>query len=108
MGYTLKFNCLLRLKESFDLSQLVKGATFIYEAEGERLFPLNIAIEACDYNAEYIGKVAVRRLTLEKGKTTLECQMLMVFTPEEAKAYTETFISVEAANSAQNPASVVA
>jgi hypothetical protein len=105
MGYTLKFNCLLRLKESFDLSQVVEGERFVYEAEGERLFPLNIAIEVCDYNARYIGKVAVRRLTLEKGKTILECQVLMIFTPEQAKVYTETFISIEAAGSAQNPAS---
>lgn len=95
MGYVLKFNCLLRLSPDFDLSQLQQGAHFTYEATGERLFPLNIAIEVCDCNAQYIGKVAVRKLTLEKGKTTIECEMLKVFSAEEAKVYTNTFISME-------------
>jgi hypothetical protein len=103
MGYVLKFNFLLRLKESFELSQLQENAMFTYEANGERLFPLNIPIEICDYNARFIGKVAVRRLTLEKGKTILRCQMITVFTAEQAKVYTEAFIAAEAANSAQTP-----
>jgi hypothetical protein len=95
MGYNLKFNFMLRLNPDFNLTQLRQGTRFTYEASGERLFPLNIAIDVCDADAQFIGKGVVRKLTLEKGKTTIECEMLKIFLPEEAKVYTTTFISME-------------
>jgi hypothetical protein len=95
MGYSIKFNFMLRLSSGFDLGQLQQGARFTYEAQGERLFPLHLSIDVCNSEAEFIGKAAVRKLILEKDKTTIECEMLKMFSAEEAKVYTDTFISAE-------------
>lgn len=93
MGYHLEFNCLLVVSSgSLDFKSLQPGEKHQIMKEKERLYPLNIAIEICDENYQYYGKVAVRKLTLEAGKTTLDIEILRVFSAEEATAYTNTFI----------------
>jgi hypothetical protein len=96
MGYALEFNCLLVVPDdTFDRASLRVGSVFAVAKRGERLYPLNIAIEFCDASYRYIGKVAVRRLVLESGQTTVECEVLKLFSPQEAAVYTATFIPTE-------------
>lgn len=93
MGYDITFNCLLSVPpEALDLAQLEVGKQYILTKGGERLYPLNIPIEICDSEHRYYGKVAVRTLTLESGKTQLTFEVLKVFSPEEAAVYTSNFI----------------
>ena len=92
MGYQLEFNCLLRLPKSFDTNILKLQNTLTIEKEDERLYPLNIPLEICDYDYNYLGKVSVTKLTLEKGKTTLDIKVLKIFSPQEAKIFTDNFI----------------
>jgi hypothetical protein len=93
MGYHLEFNCLLSVPgESFDFAAMQTGQSYQIVKEKERLYPLNIAIEICDENYQYHGKIAVRKLSLEAGKTTLEIEVLKVFSPEEAAVYSDNFI----------------
>lgn len=90
MGYFVKFNWLLRLNPTFDISMIKEGATLTYTAEGERIFPLNIPIEISDSEATYLAKIVIRKLVLEKDTTTVTFEVLKMFTPEESKVYTET------------------
>lgn len=93
MGYSLRFNCLLSVsKQDLDLHSLEVGKRYQIVKEKERLYPLNIPIEICDDEYQYYGKVAVRKLTLETGKTTLEIEVLKIFSKEEAAVYTNNFI----------------
>jgi hypothetical protein len=93
MGYHLEFNCLLVVpSELLNLRTIEVAGTHQIIKEKERLYPLNIPIEICDENYKYYGKVAVRKLSLETGKTTLEIEVLKVFTPDEARVYTNNFI----------------
>lgn len=96
MGYPIVFNCLLVLPQNFT-QNLEVGGRYTVEREGERLFPLNIAIEAAAHDYTYIAKIAVRKLTIETGKTTLEFEPLHIFTPEESKVFSAAFISKEQA-----------
>lgn len=93
MGYSLEFNCLLVVPEgSLDLTKIEVGVKYNLIKDKERLYPLNIPIEICDQNYKYFGKVAVRKLTLEAGKTTLEIEVLKIFSSEESEVYTNNFI----------------
>jgi len=93
MGYHLEFNCLLVVpSQQIDLKNLSVGDKFTVIKEKERLYPLDIAIEICDEDYQYFGKVAVRKLTLESGATTVDIEVLRVFSFDEAAVYTDTFI----------------
>jgi hypothetical protein len=93
MGYHLEFNCLLSVpSDLLDLKNMKAGEVHQITKEKERLYPLNIPIEICDENYQYYGKVAVRKLTLEAGKTTLEIEVLKIFSASEAAVYTNNFM----------------
>jgi hypothetical protein len=93
MGYPIIFNCLLTVSNvDLNLSTLKVGERYLLRKSGERLYPLNIPIEICDEDHKYYGKVAVRKLTLEAGQTTLEVEALKIFDENEADVYTRNFI----------------
>jgi hypothetical protein len=93
MGYPIIFNCLLTASSAdLDLSTIKVGQLYSLEKNAERLYPLNIPIEICNEDHVYFGKVAVRKLTLQSGKTTLEIEVLKIFTKDEADVYTRNFI----------------
>ncbi len=94
MGFTLEHNSLLVLPDSqLKKLSLENGSTFVIEKDGERLYPINIPFEFCDKDYRYLGKVIVTRLTIENGKTTLHGKILKIFSPEEAKIFSDNFIS---------------
>lgn len=94
MGYHLEFNCLLVVPgNTLDLNTLEVGKIYTIVKDKERLYPLNIAIEICNEAYEYYGKVAVRKLTLEAGKTELVIEALKIFDEAEKKIYTDNFIT---------------
>lgn len=93
MGYTLEFNCLLRIPEdTLDLTSLQVGARYQLVKDDARLYPVDIPIEICDANYVYYGKVAVRKLSLSGSKTELEIEVLKVFNAQERDIYTKNFI----------------
>ena len=94
MGFTLEHNCLLVLPDSqLAKLNLENGSTCIVEKDGERLYPINIPFEFCDKDYHYLGKVIVTKLTIEKGRTSLEGKILKIFNAEEAKIFSDNFIS---------------
>lgn len=93
MGFPIIFNCLLTIPaDQIDMTNLRKGQLFDVTKDGERLYPLNIPIELCDEQHHYLAKVAVRKLTLTKGQTSLQVQILKVFSDAEAQVYTDNYI----------------
>src|SRR6185503_8003475 len=94
MGYILEIDTVLKIPNSagIDFSNIKKGDTFSFEKEGERFTPLHKPIETCDENYKYIGKVVIRKLIIEKNKTTYEIEILKVFSEEESKIFSENFI----------------
>ncbi len=62
-----------------------------YEEQRAAL-PAEYPVEICDENYRYYGKVAVRKLILETGKTSLEVEVLKLFDKGEADVYTSNFI----------------
>ena len=93
MGYPIMFNCLLTVaKTDLNLGALEVGKRYSLAKSGERLYPLNIPIEISDEDHAYYGKIAVRKLTLEAGKTLLEIEVLKIFNADEAAVYSSNFI----------------
>jgi len=93
MGYHLEINTLLKIpKQAFDLTKIKKGEKYGVIKTGERLYPLNIPVDICDEKYVYFGKVAIRKLTLEKNKTYLEIEILKVFSKQESRIFTKNFI----------------
>lgn len=100
MGYNIEHNCLLVVpNQQLDLSTLKAGDKFTVVKDGARLYPLNIAIEVCDKDTyNFYGKVAVRKLTLEANTTTLDVEVLKVFSQEESDTFTRNFIKPDHAS----------
>ena len=97
MGFTLEHNCLLVLSdEQLSSFNLVEQSAFTVVKDGQRLYPINIPFEFCNKDYKYIGKVIVSRLTIEKDSTTLEGKIVKIFTSDEAKVFTDNFISPDA------------
>lgn len=96
MGFILEHNSLLRLTDP-QLSEikLEKGEGFNLIKEGERIYPLNIPFEFCDKDYRYIGKIMVNKISIEKNKTTLEGKVLKIFNEEEAKIFSDNFITLD-------------
>ena len=93
MGYHIELNSLLVVPENtLDLSNLEIGKTYRLTKDQERLYPINIPIDVCDKDYRYKGKVVVRKLTLETDVTSLEFEVLKIYSPEEAAMYTANFI----------------
>ena len=94
MGYSIEINCLLKIpaNSGINLDKIKVGDKYTFEKQGERLYPLNIAIEICSDKYIYYGKVAIRKLTLQKGKTILEIEILKVFNEQESQIFSNNFI----------------
>lgn len=60
--------------------------------DGGRIFPINVPIEMCDSEHQFLAKVAVRKLTVIKGCTEMHVEVLRVFTSEDTAVLTNNFI----------------
>lgn len=96
MGYLLEINSLLKVPQGagIDLNKIKVRERYKVEKQGERLYPLNIPTDICDENYRYYGKVMIRKLSLEKGKTVLEFEVVKVFDQEESRVFSKNFIRV--------------
>lgn len=97
MGYLLEINSLLKIPKTsgIDLKKIKAGEKYTVEKQGERLYPLNIPLDLCDEDYKYYGKVVIRKLSLEKGKTVLEFEVIKVFDQEESRVFSKNFIRVD-------------
>lgn len=93
MGYHIELNSLLVVPNKLlDLNSMKVGNGYTLPKDGERLYPLNIPLDICDEDYQYYGKIIIRKLILESSKTTVEFELLKIYSAEEAKIYTNNFI----------------
>lgn len=91
MAYTIQIDTLIKLPNGFK-TDLKVGDRLTIEKDDERLVPLHKPVEFCDNNYHYIGKLQVNRLTLQKAKTTLEVEILSIFTDQESAILSKTYL----------------
>lgn len=98
MGYLIQIDSLIKLPKNFHTDNLKVGQRIIIEKEDERLVPLHKPVEFCDYNYNYLGKLQINKLTLEKNKTIMDATILKLFTKQESKVYSQNYIKDEKRN----------
>lgn len=92
MGYYVELNTLLRPPAPFDFSSLAVGNTYTVTLERERAFPLHIAILLIDEEWNFYGYAVAHSAFLKDKKTTIEFEVLTLFTKEEQNIYRNRFI----------------
>lgn len=92
MGYYVELNTLLRPPAPFDFTTLSLRKKYIVTLERERAFPLHIAILLIDAEWNFYGYAVAHSAHLEDKKTTIEFEMLTLFTKEEQMLYQAKFI----------------
>ena len=72
MGYKIEFNWVLKLRPEYGLpKKLEVGKVYNFKKPEERIYPLHIPIEMCDYrNPEnFLAKVEILEFKVSKNKT---------------------------------------
>jgi hypothetical protein len=92
MGYYVELNTLLRPPTPFDFSDLAVGHKYTVTLERERAFPLHIAILLIDADWNFYGYAVAHSAYLKDKKTTIEFEVLTLFTEEERRIYQKKFI----------------
>ena len=92
MGYHTELNTLLRPPDDFDFDTVTAGKRYTVTLIRERLFPLHIAILLIDKNWNFYGYCAAQNATVSDGKTTIEFEILSVFTEKERTMYRKKFL----------------
>ncbi|MCX6731116.1 MAG: hypothetical protein NTZ55_04670 [Candidatus Roizmanbacteria bacterium] len=92
MGYYVELNTLLRPPEPFNFSSLAVGNKYTVTLERERAFPLHIAILLIDANWNFYGYAVAHSAFLKDKKTTIEFEVLTLFTKEEQSIYQRKFV----------------
>lgn len=92
MGYYVELNTLLRPPAPFDFTNITLGKKYVVTLERERAFPLHIAILLIDADWNFYGYAVAHSAFLKDKKTTIEFEMLTLFTKEEQALYQKKFI----------------
>ena len=92
MGYQVELNTLLRPPADFDFASLAIGQRYIVMLERERIFPLHIAILLVDKDWNFYGYAVAHAMRVVDRKSTIEFEMLTLFTLQEQQVYRQKFI----------------
>ncbi len=92
MGYYVELNTLLRPPTPFDFGGLAIGNTYTVTLERERAFPLHIAVLLIDAEWNFYGYAVAHSALLKDKKTTIDFEVLTLFSPEERLLYKSKFI----------------
>jgi len=92
MGYYVELNTLLRPPSPFEFTTLTVGNKYIVTLERERAFPLHIAVLLIDADWNFYGYAVAHSALLKDKKTTIEFEILTLFSKEEQALYQKKFI----------------
>ncbi len=92
MGYIVELNTLLGLPQDFDIESLELGEVYTVTKPRERAFPLHIAMLVVDKKWNFYGYCVVNSAIVKDQTTTLEFEMLSLFSQEESELYRFKFI----------------
>jgi hypothetical protein len=93
MGYKTVINTLLHLKKSqgLDISKLEVGKEFRFEKDGERVFPLHVAVPLVTDEWVYVGLARIEEVTAGHGKTVGTYRVIDVFDEDTRKVFSQHF-----------------
>jgi len=91
VGYFTEINTLLKLPDDFDIRQLKTGERYSVTKEKERVFPLHIALLLVAKDWDFLGYVVAHSLTTKDMMTTIEFEVLSLFSPKEQAIYKKNF-----------------
>ena len=91
MATDFKLNALLSLPKNFN-EKLEVGKTYTIQKPDFRIMPFNIPMELSTHDHQYLAKVKVKELKITTDGTQVAFEVLKIFSPEEAKVYTDNFI----------------
>jgi hypothetical protein len=80
MGFSVKFNWVLQMEVT---ETLQVGKLYSFKKPGNRIFPIDAAIDLIDPNRNAIAKIKVKRFTNENSVTFGEFEVLKVYDGEE-------------------------
>jgi hypothetical protein len=92
MGYMVELNTLLRVPLNFNLKTLVVGKKYTITIDRERAFPLHLAILLIDKDWNFYGYCVAHQIIVNNLKTTIEFEVLSLFSPEEKLLYRTKFL----------------
>lgn len=92
MGYLTELNTLVGLPQDFDITQLIVGNKYTIIRDGERSFPLHIAMLMVAHNWDILGYAVVHTAKNFENKCELSFEVISLFNEEEKKLYKERFI----------------
>ena len=92
MGAMTEINSLVRFPGDFDLSTLKNGLIIDLTLERERVIPLRIALLYFHTDWNFLGYCRVLSITQKEGKTSVQVEVLTVFTKEEQDIYKTKFV----------------
>ncbi len=92
MGALIEINTLVRLTDDIDLDNLHVGQNLKLDRDRERLIPLGIALLMVDNDWNFYGYCRVVSLTVKGGASSLNVEVLTIFSEPESKLYKDKFI----------------
>ena len=93
MGYFTEINTLLKLPSDFNTTQLKVGQTFTVTKDKERVFPLHTAMLLVGDDWSFYGYCVVHSAELKDKRTTLDFEVLSLFTDSEKAIYKTRFLA---------------
>ena len=87
-----EINSIVRFPGDFDLSTLKNGLIVDLTLERERVLPLRIALLYFHTDWNFLGYCRVLSITQKEGKTSVQVEVLTVFTKEEQDIYKTKFV----------------
>ena len=88
----IELNTLLRPPKDFDFAKLAVGQKYKVVLDRERAFPLHIAILLIDSDWNFYGYAVAHSAAVDDKRTTIEFEMLTLFSEDEKKIYKEKFV----------------
>lgn len=93
MTCPMKLMGLLTFNEDFS-GEVELGKKYTIVKDGYRVVPFMVPMELADANFKYLGKARVTKVMVEGESTTLEIEVLKVFTAEESEVFSNNFVKV--------------
>lgn len=93
MGYLVELNTLIGLPKGFDPATLEMGKRYTILKDRERAFPIHLAMLIVDGEWNFYGYGVAHSAVVGGEKTTIEFEVLTLFSPEEQKLYKDKFVT---------------
>jgi len=92
MGYSVKFNWALKISPP---DPIALNCSYEFSKSGNRIFPIDIAIDLIDEDRTAIAKVKIKSFTNDGLTTTGRFEVVKIYSGEEKQVLTNYWIENE-------------